>query len=83
MQVGSFGGLADELETLKRDKNLLMVELVRMRQHQQVRKERFAPPTAFLQPCDKKQILVDCRARMRRSGRCKIGWKAQSSGSNK
>ena len=51
MQVGSFGGLADELETLKRDKNLLMVELVRMRQHQQVRREIFAPhplPAAIL-----------------------------------
>lgn len=35
-QVGSFGGLTDEVEALKRDKNLLMVELVRLRQHQQV-----------------------------------------------
>ena len=35
-QLGHFGGLADELEGLKRDKNILMVELVRLRQQQQV-----------------------------------------------
>jgi hypothetical protein len=35
-QVGSFGGLADEVEGLKRDKNVLMLELVRLRQQQQV-----------------------------------------------
>ena len=35
-QVGQFGGLADEVDALKRDKNVLMAELVRMRQHQQV-----------------------------------------------
>ncbi len=36
MQVGQFGGIVDELEGLKRDKNVLMVELVRLRQQQQV-----------------------------------------------
>lgn len=41
-QLGHFGGLADELEGLKRDKNILMVELVRLRQQQQVLKCRFA-----------------------------------------
>ena len=35
-QVGSFGGLADEVQSLKRDKNVLMLELVRLRQQQQV-----------------------------------------------
>ena len=35
-QVGSFGGIADEVQALKRDKNVLMLELVRLRQQQQV-----------------------------------------------
>ena len=33
-QVGQFGGIADEIDSLKRDKNVLMVELVRLRQQQ-------------------------------------------------
>ena len=35
-QVGQYGGLAQELENLKRDKNVLMAELIRLRQQQQV-----------------------------------------------
>ena len=35
-QLGQFGGMQEELETLKRDKNVLMLELVRLRQQQQV-----------------------------------------------
>jgi hypothetical protein len=35
-QLSHFGGLADEFEGLKRDKNTLMVELVRLRHQQQV-----------------------------------------------
>ena len=34
LQVGQFGGIADEIDGLKRDKNVLMVELVRLRQQQ-------------------------------------------------
>lgn len=34
MEVGQFG-LEGEIERLKRDKNVLMLELVRLRQHQQ------------------------------------------------
>ena len=34
MQVGHFGGISDEIDALKRDKNVLMVELVRLRQQQ-------------------------------------------------
>lgn len=34
--MGSFGGLADEVDGLKRDKHVLMLELVRLRQQQQV-----------------------------------------------
>ena len=37
VQLGQFGGIQEELETLKRDKNVLMLELVRLRQQQQVR----------------------------------------------
>ena len=33
-QVGHFGGISDEIEALRRDKNVLMVELVRLRQQQ-------------------------------------------------
>ena len=36
VQVGRYGGLEEEVEHLKRDKNLLMLELVRLRQQQQV-----------------------------------------------
>lgn len=35
IEVGQFGGLADDVEALKRDKNVLMGELVRVRQQQQ------------------------------------------------
>lgn len=35
-QLGAYGGLTDEIEALKRDKNVLMMELVRLRQAQQV-----------------------------------------------
>jgi hypothetical protein len=36
-QLGHYGGLGDEIDSLKRDKNVLMLELVRLRQAQQVR----------------------------------------------
>ena len=36
LQVGRYGGLEEEVEHLKRDKNVLMLELVRLRQQQQV-----------------------------------------------
>ncbi len=36
IEVGQYGGLSDEIEALKRDKNILMMELVRIRQQQQV-----------------------------------------------
>eukprot|EP00884_Botryococcus_braunii_P022123 jgi/Botrbrau1/8595/Bobra.0380s0016.1 len=35
IEVGSFGGLVDEVDGLKRDKHVLMLELVRLRQQQQ------------------------------------------------
>jgi len=40
LQLGHYGGMADELDALKRDKNVLMLELVRLRQQQQVRRCR-------------------------------------------
>lgn len=40
-QVGSFGGIMDEVQALKRDKNVLMLELVRLRQQQQARRPPF------------------------------------------
>lgn len=47
-QVGSFGGLVDEVEGLKRDKNVLMLELVRLRQQQQVRSASTPRPGELL-----------------------------------
>lgn len=41
--MGSFGGIVDEVEALKRDKNVLMLELVRLRQQQQVRQLSIRP----------------------------------------
>jgi hypothetical protein len=38
VQLGHYGGMADEIDALKRDKNVLMLELVRLRQQQQVRR---------------------------------------------
>ena len=38
LQIGNYGGMQDEIEALKRDKNVLMLELVRLRQQQQVSK---------------------------------------------
>lgn len=35
IEVGNYGGFQDEIEALKRDKNVLMLELVRLRQQQQ------------------------------------------------
>eukprot|EP00955_Chlamydomonas_euryale_P065249 359188-Chlamydomonas_euryale.AAC.16 len=35
LQIGQYGGFHEELEMLKRDKNVMMMELVRMRQQQQ------------------------------------------------
>ncbi len=37
VQVGRYGGLEEEVEHLKRDKNVLMLELVCLRQQQQVK----------------------------------------------
>lgn len=36
LQLGHYGGMSDEIDSLKRDKNVLMLELVRLRQQQQV-----------------------------------------------
>lgn len=35
IEIGAYGGFHEEIDNLKRDKNLLMVELVRVRQQQQ------------------------------------------------
>lgn len=40
LQLGHYGGMVDEIDALKRDKNVLMLELVRLRQQQQVRRHR-------------------------------------------
>ncbi len=49
-QVGQFGGIADEIDGLKRDKNVLMVELVRLRQ-QQAQSDHTVRQLQVLFPC--------------------------------
>ncbi len=49
LQVGQFGGIADEIDGLKRDKNVLMVELVRLRQ-QQAQSDHTVRQLQVLQP---------------------------------
>lgn len=44
VQLGHYGGMADEIDALKRDKNVLMLELVRLRQQQQVRRWALCEP---------------------------------------
>ncbi|CAL5226116.1 g8933 [Coccomyxa viridis] len=39
IEVGSFGGIVDEVQALKRDKNVLMLELVRLRQQHQAHED--------------------------------------------
>jgi len=36
MQLGAYGGFQQDIDSLKRDKNMLMMELVRLRQNQTV-----------------------------------------------
>lgn len=51
LQLGNFGGMQDEIDALKRDKNVLMMELVRLRQQQQVRcprRRQWRPASASL-----------------------------------
>ena len=49
IEVGQYGGLSDEIDALKRDKNILMMELVRIRQQQQVWMVYVAQVDAVLQ----------------------------------
>lgn len=42
IEVGQFGGLQQEVETLQRDKNVLMQEVIRLRQAQQEQSEEIA-----------------------------------------
>ena len=51
LQVGSFGGIMDEVQALKRDKNVLMLELVRLRQQQQVGKTSLSLPAVLPHIC--------------------------------
>mgnify|MGYP006297706593 CR=1 FL=1 len=36
VQLGAYGGFQQDIDSLKRDKNMLMMELVRLRQNQAV-----------------------------------------------
>lgn len=51
VQVGRYGGLEEEVEHLKRDKNVLMLELVRLRQQQQVQTIPAMLPVNCLKCC--------------------------------
>ena len=54
LQVGRYGGLEEDVVQLKRDKNVLMMELVRLRRQQEVRNQ----PTNIQRSC--KPGLVSC-----------------------
>ncbi|XP_042477635.1 heat stress transcription factor A-1-like [Macadamia integrifolia] len=54
VEVGKFG-LPEEVESLKRDKNVLMQELVKVRQHQQISEARLHCLTNRLQGMEKAQ----------------------------
>ncbi|KDD73260.1 heat shock factor-like DNA-binding protein, partial [Helicosporidium sp. ATCC 50920] len=55
IEVGHYGGLAAEVETLKRDKGLLMQEVIRLRQRQQAADSELAAVHARLGLTEQRQ----------------------------
>ena len=55
--MGRYGGLEEDVVQLKRDKNVLMMELVRLRRQQEVRNQ----PTKVQRSC--RPDLVSCPQR--------------------
>jgi hypothetical protein len=57
-QLGHYGGMADEIEALKRDKNVLMLELVRLRQQQQASETRMRDMMGRLETTEQRQNTI-------------------------
>ncbi|KDP34084.1 hypothetical protein JCGZ_07655 [Jatropha curcas] len=57
VELGEFG-LEGEIERLKRDRNVLMAEIMRLRQHQQQSREQIAAVEDRLQSTEKKQQQI-------------------------
>jgi heat shock transcription factor len=55
IEVGAFGGLQQEVDSLKRDNKVLMSEVIRLRQQQQDENERIAMMEERLQLSEQRQ----------------------------
>ncbi|KXZ54259.1 hypothetical protein GPECTOR_5g349 [Gonium pectorale] len=55
IEIGAYGGFREEIDNLKRDKNVLMVELVRLRQQQQSTDGKMRELQARLEATEAKQ----------------------------
>ncbi|KAG2496875.1 hypothetical protein HYH03_005274 [Edaphochlamys debaryana] len=55
IELGAYGGFREEIDSLKRDKNLLMVELVRVRQQQQSSEAKMRELQSRLEATETKQ----------------------------
>ncbi|CAL4920889.1 unnamed protein product [Urochloa decumbens] len=58
LEVGQFGGLDEELDRLKRDKNLLVAEVVKLRQEQASTRAGMAAMEERLQHAEHKQVQM-------------------------
>ncbi|KAF6266656.1 hypothetical protein COO60DRAFT_1623446 [Scenedesmus sp. NREL 46B-D3] len=58
IELGHYGGVHDEIESLKRDKNVLMLELVRLRQQQQAADQRMRDMHDRLETQEQRQNTI-------------------------
>jgi heat shock transcription factor len=58
IELGHYGGVHDEIEALKRDKNVLMLELVRLRQQQQAAEQRMRNMQERLETTEDRQNTI-------------------------
>ncbi|KAI8467345.1 MAG: hypothetical protein J3K34DRAFT_37862 [Monoraphidium minutum] len=58
IELGHYGGLGDEIDSLKRDKNVLMLELVRLRQAQQASDARMRDLQQRLESTESRQNTI-------------------------
>eukprot|EP00775_Hariotina_reticulata_P013684 gene13684-13806_t len=58
IELGHYGGVHDEIESLKRDKNVLMLELVRLRQQQQAADQRMREMQGRLDTTEQRQNTI-------------------------
>lgn len=55
IEIGNYGGFQEEIDSLKRDKNVLMIELVRVRQQQATADAKMRELQARLESTEQKQ----------------------------